>query len=429
MSTPRLLLSLVLVACGFAAGLVIAGRTPASDADTSQRTDDTSTQTSAAAPDDSTSDAARSRTTAPDTTFEDTASEPVAAPSIVSPAGFLEGLPDFSGVAALTVPAIVNISSQQIVRRQNSPFANDPFFQFFYGNQDDIFGSRRGVERSLGSGVIVSADGLVLTNNHVVAGESGRLSLQQLPAVSVAIGDNREIEATIVGVDPATDLALLRIDAGALPTIPWGDSDQLKVAEWVLAIGNPFQLSQSVTLGIVSALGRTNVGISAYEDFIQTDAAINPGNSGGALVNTHGELVGINTAIFSQSGGYQGIGFAVPSNLARRIVNDLTQFGEVRRGSIGYIEITPVSTFVADELGVPNASGVLVQAMRRDSAAYRAGLRPGDVIVAFDGTDVIDSSQLSRQIQDTEIGSTATTTVIRSGQRIDLDISIQSSVQ
>ena len=429
MSTPRLLLSLALVACGFAAGLVIAGRTPGSDADNSQRADGTSTQTAAAVPDDSTSDASRSRTTAADTTSEDTASEPAAASSIASPARFSGGLPDFSGVAELTVPAVANISSQQVVRRQNSPFANDPFFQFFYGNQDDIFGSRRSVERSLGSGVIVSADGLVLTNNHVIAGESGRLSLQQLPAVSVALGDNREVEATIVGVDPATDLALLRIDAGTLPTIPWGDSDQLKVAEWVLAIGNPFQLSQTVTLGIVSALGRTNVGISAYEDFIQTDAAINPGNSGGALVNTRGELIGINTAIFSQSGGYQGIGFAVPSNLARRIVSDLIQFGEVRRGSIGYVEIAPVSTFVARELGVPSASGVLVQAMRRDSSAYRAGLRPGDVIVAFNGTDVIDNAQLSRQIQDTTIGNTATATVIRSGQRIDLEIVIQSSVQ
>jgi Do/DeqQ family serine protease len=338
-------------------------------------------------------------------------------------------LPDFSKVAELTVPAIVNISSQQVVRRQNSPFANDPFFQFFNGNQGDIFGSRRSVERSLGSGVIVSADGLVLTNNHVVAGESGRLSSGQLPAVSVAFGDHREVEATIVGVDPATDLALLRIDAGILPTIPWGDSGQLKVAEWVLAIGNPFQLSQTVTLGIVSALGRTNVGISAYEDFIQTDAAINPGNSGGALVNTRGELVGINTAIFSQSGGYQGIGFAVPSNLARRIVSDLTQFGEVRRGSIGYVEIAPLSTFVADELGVPAASGVLIKAMRRDTPAYRAGIRPGDVIVAFNGTDVIDSAQLSRQIQDTAIGSSATATVIRTGQRIDLNVSIESSVQ
>jgi Do/DeqQ family serine protease len=432
MSTPRLLLSVALVACGFAAGLVIAGRTPDPDAVSSQRTDGTSTQTVSTGNDTSggpASNTALSDTGARGAASQDATSESARAPVFTSPGGLTGTLPDFSHVAELTVPAIVNISSQQIVRRQNSPFANDPFFQFFNGNQGDIFGSRRSVERSLGSGVIVSADGLVLTNNHVVAGESGRLSSNQLPAVSVAIGDNREVEATIVGVDPATDLALLRIDAGTLPTIPWGDSDQLKVAEWVLAIGNPFQLSQTVTLGIVSALGRTNVGISAYEDFIQTDAAINPGNSGGALVNTRGELVGINTAIFSQSGGYQGIGFAVPSNLARRIVSDLTQFGEVRRGSIGYVEIAPLSTFVADELGVPAASGVLIKAMRRDTPAYRAGIRPGDVIVAFNGTDVIDSAQLSRQIQDTAIGSSATATVIRTGQRIDLNVSIESSVQ
>ncbi len=432
MSTPRLLLSVALVACGFAAGLVIAGRTPDPDAVSSQRTDGTSTQTVSTGNDTSggpASNTALSDTGARGAASQDATSESARAPVFTSPGGLTGTLPDFSHVAELTVPAIVNISSQQIVRRQNSPFANDPFFQFFNGNQGDIFGSRRSVERSLGSGVIVSADGLVLTNNHVVAGESGRLSSNQLPAVSVAIGDNREVEATIVGVDPATDLALLRIDAGTLPTIPWDDSDQLKVAEWVLAIGNPFQLSQTVTLGIVSALGRTNVGISAYEDFIQTDAAINPGNSGGALVNTRGELVGINTAIFSQSGGYQGIGFAVPSNLARRIVSDLTQFGEVRRGSIGYVEIAPLSTFVADELGVPAASGVLIQAMRRDTPAYRAGIRPGDVIVAFNGTDVIDSAQLSRQIQDTAIGSSATATVIRAGQRIDLNVSIESSVQ
>jgi len=314
-----------------------------------------------------------------------------------------------------------------VVRRPNSPFANDPFFQFFFGDPDDVFGPRRDVERSLGSGVIVSPDGLVLTNNHVVAGESGRLSLRQLPAVSVALADKREVQAEIVGVDPATDLALLRIPATNLPTMPWGDSSRLKVAEWVLAIGNPFQLNQTVTLGIVSALGRTNVGIATYEDFIQTDAAINPGNSGGALVSARGELVGINTAIFSQSGGYQGIGFAVPSNLARRVVADLTQFGEVRRGSMGYVEIAPLSTLMAEQLGVPDARGVLVQAMRRDSAAYGAGLRPGDIIVSFNGTGVADGGQLSRLIQDARIGSTATVAIIRERRRLELTIGIQSS--
>ena len=178
-------------------------------------------------------------------------------------------------------------------------------------------------------------------------------------------------------------------------------------------------------LGIVSALGRTNVGISAYEDFIQTDAAINPGNSGGALVNARGELVGINTAIFSQSGGYQGIGFAVPSNLARRIVSDLTQFGEVRRGSIGYVEIAPVTSQMAEQLGVPDGRGVLVQAMRRDASAYGAGLRPGDVVVAFNGADVTDGGQLSRLIQDAEIGSTSRVTVVRDGRRLNLQVPIQ----
>ena len=419
MTAPRLLLSLVLLSCGFAAGLVITGRTPdANDGPRGNAAQSTATQNTAS-----------QDTALQDATLQNTAPQDAALPVATPAVPGVATLPDFSRVAEQTVPAVANISSQQVVRRRNSPFANDPFFQFFYGNRDDVFGPRRRVERSLGSGVIVSADGLVLTNNHVVAGESGRLSLRQLPAVSVTLGDNREIEARIVGVDPATDLALLKIDAGRLPTIPWGDSDQLKVAQWVLAIGNPFQLDQTVTLGIVSALGRTNVGISAYEDFIQTDAAINPGNSGGALVNTRGELVGINTAIFSQSGGYQGVGFAVPSNLARRIVDDLNQYGEVRRGSIGYVEIAPLSTRVADQLGVPDARGVLIQAMRRDASAYAAGLRPGDVIVAFNGTAVVDGGQLSRQIQDARIGSTATATVIREEQRIDLKIPIQSTVQ
>jgi Do/DeqQ family serine protease len=389
MSTRRLILSLVLLTCGFAAGLVITGR------------------------------------------MHESANDAVAqvatpTPPVRTPAPAAATLPDFSVIAARTVPAVANISSLQVVRRQNSPFSNDPFFQFFFGD-GDIMGPRRGVERSLGSGVIVSEDGFVLTNNHVVAGESGRISLRQLPAVSVALADKREVEAKIVGVDPATDLALLKIDAGRLPTIPWGDSTRLKVAEWVLAIGNPFQLNQTVTLGIVSALGRTNVGISAYEDFIQTDAAINPGNSGGALVNARGELVGINTAIFSQSGGYQGIGFAVPSNLARRIVNDLTQYGEVRRGSIGSVMAAPLSTLMAEQLGIPGARGVLVQQMYRDSSAYAGGLRPGDVIISFNGTPIEDGGQLSRLIQDARIGSTAAVSVIREGERVELKIPITST--
>ena len=394
MTARGLIVALLLLTSGFAAGLVITGRTRVAS--------------------------------------EVAAQNPApATPVVATPGPVAAGatLPDFSTVAERTVPAVVNISSLQTVRRPNSPFSNDPFFQYFFGGQDDMFGTQRGVERSLGSGVIVSRDGLVLTNNHVISGESGRMAQRQVPAVSVALADKREVQAQIVGIDPATDLALLRIPATNLPTIPWGDSGRLKVAEWVLAIGNPFQLSETVTLGIVSALGRTNVGISAYEDFIQTDAAINPGNSGGALINVRGELVGINTAIFSQSGGYQGIGFAVPSNLARRVVSELTQYGAVRRGTIGYVEIAPISTLMVDQLGLPDTRGVLVQAMRRDSPAYQGGLRPGDVITTFNGTVITDGSQLSRLIQDAQIGSTATLGVIREGRRLDLRVPVQSTGQ
>jgi serine protease Do len=245
-----------------------------------------------------------------------------------------------------------------------------------------------------------------------------------LPAISVSLGDKRELRAQIVGVDPTIDLALLKINARNLPTMAWGDSSQLKVAQWVLAIGNPFQLNQTVTLGIVSALGRTSLGISGYEDFIQTDAAINPGNSGGALVNARGELVGINTAIFSQSGGYQGIGFAIPSNLARRVVNDFLKYGEVRRGSIGTVILAPLTTEIAAQLGAPNARGLLVQRIARASSAYGGGLRPGDIIAGLNGTPVEDGGVLMRLVQDAPIGSTATVDVIRDGRRIQLRIPI-----
>ena len=391
----RVVLSLLLLLCGFASGLVITGRMR------------------------NTSDAVAQAPASPAAAI---------APVVPGRAATAPAFPDFTQVAERTVPAVANISSTQVVRRPNSPYSNDPFFQFF-GGQDDVFGSRRGVQSSLGSGVIISSDGYILTNNHVVAGESGRISLRQLPAITVSLEDKREMKAEIVGVDPSTDLALLKIAARNLRTMPWGDSSKLKVAEWVLAIGNPFQLNETVTLGIVSALGRKNVGISDYEDFIQTDAAINPGNSGGALVNTRGELIGINTAIFSQSGGYQGIGFAVPSNLARRVVDELQKYGEVRRGSIGYVEIAPLTAEMAAQLGVQSGGGLLVQGMRRDSSAYQAGIRPGDVIVSFNGTAVTDGGQLSRMIQDTKIASTAVVVVIRDARRIELKIPIQSTAQ
>ena len=337
------------------------------------------------------------------------------------PAAGATALTDFSRIAERTIPAVVNVSARQIVRRI---VPNDPFSTFF-GNPDGLFSSRRGIENSLGSGVIVSGDGYILTNNHVVTGETRRVTLEQLD-VTVALADKREMRAEVVGFDPATDLALLKIAAKDLPTMPWGDSSRLKVAEWVLAIGNPYQLSQTVTLGIVSAVGRTNLGVSTYEDFVQTDAAINPGNSGGALVNSRGELVGINTVIFSDSGGYQGIGFAVSSNLARRVVNDLQQYQEVRRGSIGLSPgnyIQPTTRIVA-ELSLPDTRGALIYSIYPNSSAYQGGVRPGDVVVTFNGTAVEDPGHLARLISDAQIGSTASVGVIREGRRVELKVAI-----
>ena len=327
------------------------------------------------------------------------------------------GGPDFTRVAAQTVRAVTNISSVQVVRRSASPFANDPFFQYFFGDQGEMFGRSR-AEQSLGSGVVISSDGYVVTNNHVIGND--------VAEVTVTVGDHRDVKAKIIGVDSWTDLALLKIDATGLAVIPWGDSSKLKVAEWVMAVGNPFSLNQTVTLGIVSALGRANVGITQYEDFIQTDAAINPGNSGGALINSRGELVGINTAIFSQSGGYQGIGFAVPSNLVRRIIDDLQKFGRVRRGSIGYVSVIPLTARLAGELRAPATDGVVVDQMSRDSAAYKNGLEPGDIILSVNGKAISDPSQFVRLIADSSIGSSVRIEIVREGRRSTLRIPIET---
>jgi serine protease Do len=394
MIVRRVLLSMVLVAAGFAAGLVLTGRLR----------------------------------TATDSVAEVRAPEAAAQPQTARPAptapvaGATPG-PDFTRIAAQTVKAVANISSLQVVRRQNSPFANDPFFSYFFGDQD-IFGSRDRRSLSLGSGVVVSQDGYVVTNSHVVGND--RRTIRE---VTVALADKREIRGVIVGTDPATDIALLKIDIKGLPVIPWGDSSKLQVGEWVLAIGSPFELSQTVTAGIVSAIGRANVGFTDYEDFIQTDAAINPGNSGGALINTRGELVGINTGILSQSGGYQGIGFAVPSLLAQRIVKDLMQHGEVRRGTINGLSIEPLTPDIAEQLGAASLKGALVIRAYRDTDAYDAGLRRGDIIVAFNKRSVDDPSQLFRMVADAPIGSSAVLRVFRVGRELEVKVPIVSSAR
>ena len=329
------------------------------------------------------------------------------------------GGPDFTRIAGQAVKGVANISSLQVVRTPNSPFAADPFFRYFFGEGDDVFGARDRRSLSLGSGVIISADGYVVTNNHVVG--------ENMSEIKVALPDKREVRGRLIGTDAATDIALIKLNTTGLPVVPWGDSSRLQIGEWVLAIGSPFQLSATVTAGIVSATGRTNVGFADYEDFIQTDAAINPGNSGGALINIRGELVGINTGIFSQSGGYQGIGFAVPSNLARHVIDDLMKYGEVRRGSIDFRVESMTDPEIAEQVGAGSTRGALVTQMYRNSTSYEAGLRPGDVIVAFNGQNVADASQLRRLVADAKIGTTATLKVVRNGRPADLKIAIESS--
>ena len=382
----RLALALIFVSSGFMAGMVITGHMRSADE-------------SAAAP----APAPRGATTSPASTGP--------GPSV------LGGMPDLSSVASRAVPSVMNITSTQIVRTPNSPFATDPLFRYFFGDRDDAFGSHNSISKSLGSGVIVSPDGYILTNNHVVGDARAQ--------VSIVMPDKRELKAKIVGTDEWTDIALLKIEAHGLPVLPWGDSSKLKVAQWVLAIGNPFQLNQTVTLGIVSALGRTLGGsLATYEDFIQTDAAINPGNSGGALVNAQGELVGINTAIFSENGSYTGIGFAVPSNLARQVMDDLLKYGEVQRGTIPGVALAALTTEMADELGAPNTRGALVDQISARSDAYASGLRAGDIIVQFNGRAVDDPSQLLRMIADSKIGSTATLQILRQSRRLEVIVPI-----
>ena len=343
---------------------------------------------------------------------------PVAATATEAPQRALAPpAPDFTAIAERTVDTVTNISSMQPPRRRASPFAGDPFFEQFFGDMD-AFGGRAQPQYSLGSGVVVSADGYILTNVHVL-GELGRGT-----EVRVTLSDKRELRAQVIGADPATDIALVKINARNLTAIPWGDSAQLRIAEWVLAIGNPYQLNQTVTLGIVSALGRTNLGIAGYEDFIQTDAAINPGNSGGALINSRGELIGINTAIFTESRGYQGIGFAVPSNLARRVMDDLIKYGEVRRGSIGIVELVPVNAEVARQFELTRADGLLVARMSRTSSAYLSGLRPGDVVVSFNGRKVDSPAQLWRLVADTPVGSSVKIGARRADRTLDLTVPV-----
>ena len=317
------------------------------------------------------------------------------APPTTRPAPFPQGgaLPDLTAVAEAALRVSANISSTTVQR------VNNPMFEFLTG-QADIR-----TAQSLGSGVVVSRDGYVLTNTHVIGDEGAD--------VKVTLQDGRERPGKIIGIDDVTDLAVIKIDAQNLDTLPWGDSSRLRVAEWVLAVGNPFQLSGTVTLGIVSTVSRSGNQVGAYSDFVQTDAAINPGNSGGALVNARGELVGINTMIYSESGGNQGIGFAIPANRARRIMEELIKTGSVAWGSLGPLGLMTMNPAVADYYRLSRATGVLALRMPRNAPAARAGLENGDIIISFNGQPVTNQDQLERLIKETKIGSVARLGVFR----------------
>jgi Do/DeqQ family serine protease len=327
----------------------------------------------------------------------------------------------FAPVVKKAAPAVVNVYVQHRVEQTVSPFLDDPFFRQFFG---DSFGiPRERIQNSLGSGVLVSPEGLVVTNNHVIQG-SGEAE------ITVALSDGREFPAKIILKDEQSDLAILRLDAKGVqfPSIVFSDSDTLEVGDLVLAIGDPFGVGQTVTSGIVSALARTQVGISDYQFFIQTDAAINPGNSGGALVDMNGKLVGINTAIFSRSGGSHGIGFAIPSNMVRLVVQAALKGGKVQRPWLG-ASLQPVTPDIADSLGLTTPSGALVSNVRADGPAARAGLHAGDVVVGVDDKPVQDPHAFQYRFVTKGIGGQANLSVLRKGQKLTTTISLIAPVE
>ncbi|MBW5798529.1 Do family serine endopeptidase [Halomonas elongata] len=308
-------------------------------------------------------------------------------------------------------PAVVNIYSSRVVERDSHPLMSDPFFRQFFS---DDAPSRQRMLSSLGSGVIVSDEGYVLTNHHVISGAD---------QIQVALRDGRETLAEVVGTDPESDLAVLRIDLEDLPVIEVTDSQEVAVGDVSLAIGNPFGVGQTVTMGIISATGRSHLGLSAYEDFIQTDAAINPGNSGGALINPEGSLIGINTAIFSRSGGSQGIGFAIPANLASNILEEIVTKGRVIRGWLG-IEAQKLDTELAASFGLEAPSGVVIANVVPNGPAARAGLQPGDIMLKVDNEAILDPRQTMSDIAAVAPGTKLPVTIVRGGKTMKVTLEV-----
>ena len=314
----------------------------------------------------------------------------------------------FSPVVKKAAPSVVNIFTTRFIKERGfrHPMMEDPVFRQFFGNQypqDGVERTRK--EQSLGSGVIVSPDGYILTANHVVA---------EADEIKVSVpGDKKEFSARVIGKDRATDIAILKIQADKLPAVTLADSDKLEIGDVVLAIGNPFNVGQTVTMGIISALGR-NIGLNRFEDFIQTDAAINPGNSGGALIDAEGRLIGINTAIRTDTGGYQGIGYAVPVNLARNVMDRLIKGGKVTRGYLGIFP-QDIDDGLAKQFNLPDQHGALVGDVTPDSPAQKAGLKPGDVILSVNGKSITGQENLKVTISQMEPGTPATLKIIRNG--------------
>lgn len=322
----------------------------------------------------------------------------------------------FADAVDRAAPAVVNIYTRTLVRQPINPLLNDPFFRNFFNSEQ--LPQRERIESSLGSGVILNAQGYVVTNNHVISGAD---------SIVVALRDGREAVAEVVGLDPETDLAVLKIELDDLPSITLA-SDELRIGDVALAIGNPFGVGQTVTMGIISATGRNRLGLSTYEDFIQTDAAINPGNSGGALIDAYGNLIGINTAIFSKSGGSQGIGFAIPSSLARQVMQDLISHGRVIRGWLG-IEIQELTPRLAESFEVGDRSGLIIAGIFRNGPAHQAGLQPGDVLLQIAGEPVTGSRTAMNRIARFKPGEKIELGILRNGHEMSLSATIAERPQ
>jgi serine protease DegQ len=338
---------------------------------------------------------------------------PVAVGGATFPLPSKDGVPTLAPLLREVTPAVVNISVQVTAPARQNPLMRDPFFRRFF--EDLLEQPQQRPQLSAGSGVVIDARlGYVITNHHVI---------EEAQEIVVTLKDRRELSAQLVGSDPGTDIALLKVAPGGLTELKLGDSEALEVGDFVIAIGNPFGLGQTVTSGIVSALGRTGLNIHGYEDFIQTDASINPGNSGGALINLKGELIGINSAIIGPSGGNVGIGFAVPSNMAQAVVEQLAEYGEVRRGRLGVL-IQDLTPELAEALNLAISEGAVVTGVEAGSPAEEAGVATGDVMVAIDGTEVTGSADLRNRIGLVRVGGKVTATVLRNGKRKDFEVRV-----